>query len=88
MAGNNGIGDNLSPITNNTRDNLSPESLIQVIKQMQQYQHAYISKGASICKKSLNECKQQPCSISTKYEKTFSLSKVFSFIASVLDTGN
>jgi hypothetical protein len=48
MAGNNGIGDNLSPITNNTRDNLSSESLTQVMKQMEQYQLAYITCRGSI----------------------------------------
>jgi hypothetical protein len=45
--------------------------LTPAMKQMQQYQLAYISKGALSKKKIIS--KQQPSSISTIYEKTFCL---------------
>jgi hypothetical protein len=38
------------------------------MKELQQYQLAYISKRA-LGKKSKNECKQQPSNVSPKYEK-------------------
>ncbi len=47
---------------------------------------ATMLKG-TLSKKSLYECKQQPCSISTKYERTFCL-KIFIFITGVVDTGD
>jgi hypothetical protein len=55
------------------------------MKQLQQYQLAYISFG-TFSKK--YECKQQPSSISTTYEKSFWLTKIFSFIAGAVDTGD
>jgi hypothetical protein len=49
------------------------------MKHLHQNQLAYTSKSTG-SKKSSYECKEQPNSISTKYEETFS-----SFIAGVVD---
>ncbi len=71
---------NLSTVTTDGRlkmtalvsDDLSQVSLTPAIKQLQQYQLAYISKWI-LNKKSLYECIHQPSHISSKYEKNLFL---------------
>jgi hypothetical protein len=75
-AGSSDTGDDLSQVT--TTPSIIYRRCQRHRQQCQQYQVACIS---------LYECKQQPSSISTKYEKTFYLKNcLISFLAGVVDT--